>query len=146
MDRSDTQYLHPGQLAAGISFMLIWATFLGLLSYFAVSNAPSISPSTRFFLAGSLSGAAGGWAFALSHFQAYLRTRWNRAVNEKGAVWCRESNLLLKPLLWPIGGAIAGLATVLLLFDHSTSIYKVCSTAVIAGAGWFSIIARWQKQ
>jgi hypothetical protein len=125
----------------------MWVVGPAIVAVWSIAIAVSfVFLAAQFLGVAAVSGAAGGLVVAISHLQRFARTWW-RSKDEtyKGPVWCPRANLLLKPVFWPLAGAVVGTIAVALFYDSGTDLLRVGGLAGASGIGWLAIAQKFEK-
>ena len=138
-------------------FVLVWigGISLGLVG---VLDGSVLGEESEFVLAAALGGALGGITGMAGHFISYFRSwqLWSEAVaratssGTAGQVqppqrWNPTNNLLIKPLLYPVGGIVAGLILTLVFLDTGVSCLRILLLGLVGGVLWPTVFKKLPK-
>lgn len=124
------------EFAFPVVMFVLWTAGLGLASYWIWTGGMALSERHVFLLVASVFGAVGGLARAIRDVQIFSWRRWRNM-----ATGSPTNNLILKPVLWPIPGAILGLVLAFIFLDEKTSPLKVALLGSVGGICWVKLLS-----
>lgn len=143
---------------AVIVFVAAWAgaTAVGLL---VLLDGSPLGDQMTFVLTAAVGGVLGALPRVAEHFMSYFRSwqLWLEATtrDEKGSStegmgtppqrWNRTNNLLIKPLLYPIGGIVAGSILALVFLDTGVSSLRILLLGLVGGVLWPTVLEKLPK-
>jgi len=138
-------------------FVLVWigGISLGLV---VVLDGSALGAQREFVLAAALGGALGGLTGIAGHFISYFRSwqLWSEAVSRTASSetpeqarppqrWNPTNNLLVKPLLYPVGGIVAGLILALVFLDTGVNCLRILLLGLVGGVLWPTVLKKLPK-
>jgi len=118
-----------------IGLVLVWLTLISL-GFGFILGRPSIGDQSRFLLTAALAGAFGSLSTLSIPLHAYFRSCWHQ---ELAPQWVPINNLLIKPLLYPIGGMGGGLILALVFLEIGVSDLRVLLLGLVGGVLWNTV-------
>jgi|GEM_PF-6862467 len=128
-------------VAIPLIIILCWAVGLGLASWwFWKEGITQTSPIQRFLIVAALFGALGGMIESArglwkNVFQNWEK-KWGREVDFHGSPL---NNFAVRPILWPIPGAVLGVAFAAVFLDEGTGLLKVALLGTVGGILWQTV-------
>jgi len=131
-----------GLFCIALLIFFAWAAFIGFVGWQYTSSA-ELEPLIRFVVLASLAGAAGGLVQGIRNCWTFNSRVWNHMRNtacgidaDCSRIGSPVNNLLFKPLLWPVPGAMLGLVLALIFLDQGTYPLKIALLGAIGGLLW----------
>lgn len=138
-------------------FVLVWIGVIAM-GLMVVLDGSALGTQSEFVLAAALGGALGGVTGIAGHFISYFRSwqLWSEAAartassESPGQVqlpqrWNPTNNLLIKPLLYPVGGIVAGLILALVFLDTGVNCLRILLLGLVGGVLWPTVLKKLPK-
>jgi len=121
--------------------ILLWSIGLGLASWwFWTEGLAQTSPTQRFLLVAALFGALGGMIESARGLWKNVFQIWEKNTGHADHIHGSPlNNFVVRPILWPIPGAVLGVAFAAILLDEGTNLLKVALLGTVGGLLWQTI-------
>jgi len=137
--------LSPWYISVSVGLFMIWAVALGFAGWWVWINGTQLGNATlSYLLIAALSGALVGLAKAVRELQIFISHAWLSTKDASKIQFPNSpiNNLIVKPLLWPLPGAVFGLVLAAIFVDAGTGHVKVMLLGLVGGILWRTILQK----